>query len=113
MNVIKIFRSKCHGNLKSQTAAKEEKKKIFFVWVFFHEHSRITRLQGKGESISLTPHHDLYPLHRHLDVSQAITDLTEQKSSNLLPRIEKKKNVNKSGRCKVQNRTVLTLHTKE
>ena len=113
MNVIKIFRSKCHGNLKSQTAAKEEKK-IFFVWVFFHEHSRITRLQGKGESISLTPHHDLYPLHRHLDVSQAITDLTEQKSSNLLPRIEKKKkNVNKSGRCKVQNRTVLILHTKE
>ena len=31
---------------------------IFFsIWVFFHEHSRITGLQGKGEGISLTPHH--------------------------------------------------------
>ena len=99
---------------KVAKCCKGRKKKFFFVWVFFHEHSRITRLQGKGESISLTPHHHLYPLHRHLDVSQAITDLTKQKSSNLLPRIEKKnKNVNKSGRCKVQNRTVLTLHTKE
>ena len=29
-------------------------KKVFFfsIWVFFHEHSRITGLQGKGEGIS-------------------------------------------------------------
>ena len=30
---------------------------FFSIWVFFHEHSRITRLQGKGEGISLTPHY--------------------------------------------------------
>ena len=31
---------------------------IFFsIWVFFHEHSQITGLQGKGEGISLTPHY--------------------------------------------------------
>ena len=27
---------------------------FFSMWVFFHNHSRITRLQGKGEGISLT-----------------------------------------------------------
>ena len=43
------------------------------MWVFFHEHSRITRLQGKGENISLIPHYHFHPLHRHLDISQAIT----------------------------------------
>ena len=43
------------------------------IWVFFHEHSRITRLQGKGEGISLTPHYHFCLLHRHLDISQAIT----------------------------------------
>ena len=33
-------------------------KSFFFsIWVFFHEYSRITGLQGKG--ISLTPHHQL------------------------------------------------------
>ena len=26
---------------------------IFSIWTFFHEHSRITGLQGKGEDISL------------------------------------------------------------
>ena len=45
----------------------------FFIWVFFHVHSRITGLQGKGESISLTPHYHFHPLHRHLDINQAIT----------------------------------------
>ena len=47
---------------------------IFFsIWVFFHEHSRITGLQGKGEGISLTPHYHFHLLHRHLDISRAIT----------------------------------------
>ena len=48
---------------------------IFFsVWVFFHEHSRIIGLQGKGEEgISLTPHYHFHPLHRHLDINRAIT----------------------------------------
>ena len=38
---------------------------FFFFWVFFHEHSRITGLQGKGEGISLTTHYHFHPLHRH------------------------------------------------
>ena len=47
---------------------------IFFsIWVFSHDHSRITGLQGKGEGISLTPHYHFHPLHRHLDISRAIT----------------------------------------
>ena len=46
---------------------------FFSMWVFFHEHSRITRLQGKGEGISLTPHYHFHSLHGHLDISRAIT----------------------------------------
>ena len=46
---------------------------FFPIWVFFHEHSRITGLQGKAEGIPLTPHYHFHPLHRHLDISQAIT----------------------------------------
>ena len=46
---------------------------FFSIWIFFHNHSRITRLQGKGEGISLTPHYQFPPLHRHLDISWAIT----------------------------------------
>ena len=46
---------------------------IFFsIWVFFHEYSRITGLQGKEKSISLIPHyHFFHPLHRHLGISRA------------------------------------------
>ena len=46
---------------------------FFSIWAFFQEHLRITRLQGKGEGISLTPHYYFHPLHRHLDISRAIT----------------------------------------
>ena len=46
---------------------------IFFsIGVFFHNHSRFTGLQGKGEGIFSTPHYHFHPLHRHLDISQAI-----------------------------------------
>ena len=45
---------------------------FFSIWVFFHKHSRMTGLQGKEEGISLTPHYHFHPLHRHLDISQAI-----------------------------------------
>ena len=49
-------------------------KSIFFsIWDFFHEHSRVTGLQGKGEGISLTPHYQFHPLYRHLDISRAVT----------------------------------------
>ena len=45
---------------------------FFSMWVFLHEHSRITELQGKGEGISSTPHSYFHPLYRHLDISRAI-----------------------------------------
>ena len=46
---------------------------FFSIWVFFHEHSRVTGLQGKEEGISLTPHYHFHPLYRQLDISRAIT----------------------------------------
>ena len=46
---------------------------FFSTWVFFHEHSRITGLQGKGEGISSTPYYHFHPLHSHLYISRAIT----------------------------------------
>ena len=46
---------------------------FFSIWVFFRNHSRSTGLQGKREGISLTPHYHFNPLHRHLDISRAIT----------------------------------------
>ena len=46
---------------------------FFSIWVFFHEHSRFTGQQGKGEGIYLTPLYHFHPLHRHLDISRAIT----------------------------------------
>ena len=49
---------------------------VFFIWVFFHEHARFTGQQGKGEGISLTPLYHFHPLHRHLDISRAITALS-------------------------------------
>ena len=50
-----------------------QKVQFFSIWFFFHEYSRITGLQGKGEGISLTPHYYFHPLHTHLDISRAIT----------------------------------------
>ena len=46
---------------------------FFSIWIFFHEHSRFTGQQGKGEGIYLTPLYHFHPLHRHLDISRAIT----------------------------------------
>ena len=46
---------------------------FFSIWVLFHEHSRFTGQQGKGEGIYLTPLYHFHPLHRHLDISRAIT----------------------------------------
>ena len=43
------------------------------MWVFFHEHTRITGLQEKGAGIPLSPHYHFHLLHRHLDISRAIT----------------------------------------
>ena len=46
---------------------------FFSILVFFHEHSRFTGQQGKGEGIYLTPLYHFHPLHGHLDISRAIT----------------------------------------
>ena len=88
-NVFENFRNKCieiYGldpahffvctRISMASMFKKDKSKIrifFSIWVFFHEHSRNTGLQGKGEGISLTPHYHFHPLHRQLDISVAIT----------------------------------------
>ena len=46
---------------------------FFSIWVFFHEHSRITGLQGKGEGISLSPHYYFHSLYKHLGIGRVIT----------------------------------------
>ena len=46
---------------------------FYLFFFFFHEHSRFTGQQGKGEDIYLTPLYHFYPLHRHLDISRAVT----------------------------------------
>ena len=46
---------------------------FFAIYVFFRKHSRFTGQQGKGEAISLSPLYQLHPLHRHLNISWAIT----------------------------------------
>ena len=47
-------------------------KFFFFYLGFFHDHSRITRLQGKGEGIFLAPHYQFHLLHEYLDICRAI-----------------------------------------
>ena len=46
---------------------------IFFIWVFFHEHSRFTGQQGCEEATFLTPLYHFYRLHRHIDISRVVT----------------------------------------
>ena len=40
----------------------------FFIWVFFHEYSRFTGQQGKGEAIFLTPLYHFILLYKHLKI---------------------------------------------
>ena len=46
---------------------------FFFCLGFFHENSRFTGQQEKGEVISLIPLYHFHPLHRHVDISRVIT----------------------------------------
>ena len=46
---------------------------FFFYLGYLSHYLRIKGLQGKGEGISLTSHYHFHPLHRHLDISLAIT----------------------------------------
>ena len=45
---------------------------FFSIRVFFHEHSRFTWQQGKGEAISLTPLYLFHLLNRRVDISRMI-----------------------------------------
>ena len=45
---------------------------FYSIWFFFHEYSRFTGQQVKGEAIFLYPFYHLHPLHRHLDISWVI-----------------------------------------
>ena len=45
----------------------------FFPMSFFQEHSQFTGQQGKGEAISVTHFYHFHSLHRHLDITRAIT----------------------------------------
>ena len=42
------------------------------IWLVFHEYSRITGQQVKGEAISLNPFYQFHLLHRHLNISWVI-----------------------------------------
>ena len=58
---------------------------FFSMWDFFNEHSPITGLQGKEESISLTPLYHFHLLHRHLDIGRQddyCRELTKFSSEN-------------------------------
>ena len=46
---------------------------IFFICVFFHEHSRFIGQLGKVEAISVTSLYHFHPTHRHLDIGRTIT----------------------------------------
>ena len=46
---------------------------FFSIWVFFHKHLQFTGKQGKGEVVISTFHYHFHLLHRHLDISWAIT----------------------------------------
>ena len=50
-------------------------KQNFFVFylVFFHEHSRFTGQQGKGEGVYLTPLYHFHLVQGHLVISRAIS----------------------------------------
>ena len=65
LNIMKSLQQRLnHFNLKLL---------FFFIWVSFHEHSRIAGLQGKREGIPLIPHFHFHPLHKQLHISQVIT----------------------------------------
>ena len=78
---FKVFFNKKNFDRILENTKKKSKKhpfhgrrvNFFSIWVFFHEHSRFAGQHEKGECISLTPLYHFHPLHRHLDISWAIT----------------------------------------
>ena len=67
--ILNLFRNELEAREKIDI----EDNLFFFIWVFFHEHSRFTGQQGKGEGIYLTPLYHFHPLYRRLGISRAIT----------------------------------------
>ena len=60
---------------------------FFSMWDFVNEHSPITGLQGKEESILLTPLYHFYLPHRHIDIGRQddyCRELTKFSSENHL-----------------------------
>ena len=57
----------------AETDGQITKVTFFSIWVFFHEYSPFTGQQGKGEGIYLTLLYHFHLLHRHLDISRAIS----------------------------------------
>ena len=68
---ITVYCLKLCGNCFSTKFSHHEF--FFSIWVLFHDHSRITGLQRKGEGIPLTPHYHFHPLYRHLGIIRTIT----------------------------------------
>ena len=69
-----VLRTSEYSATSTKRNFRDTPNSIFFsIWVFCYDHSWITGLQGKGEGISLTPHYHFHPLHKHLDISRAIT----------------------------------------
>ena len=62
-----------NSKVSSPNFASNIKRFFFSIWFIFHNHSRTTGLQRKGEGISLTLHYHFHPLHIHLDIIPAIT----------------------------------------
>ena len=77
--VVNIFKYKMYKMLNNRNPSFIQELFSFVLlfsvstWVFFHEHSRFTGQQWKGEGIYLTPLYQFHPLLRHLDISRAIT----------------------------------------
>ena len=72
-NCLSIFDHFVQFTLKGLSILSALHDFFFSIGVFFHDHSRITGVQGKGEGISLTPPYHFQPLHRYLDMSWVIT----------------------------------------
>ena len=85
------------------------------VWVFFHNHSRITGLQGKGEGISLTPRYHFHLLRRNSDIGQAITPESspsahrQQLDSNWQPLVSERKSLTTKLRALRKNQFIMQI----
>ena len=66
----------CRVCTHSETRTWHDKniQSFFSIWVFFHEQSRFTGYQGKGDAIPLTLSYHFHPVHRYLDINWTITE---------------------------------------